>query len=129
MRERVVEMNERVIDMHHKMDYMTDSYVVPAKDKMKAEACAVLKHPDDGSYYVIRRQLGSLQSQVNIKKKAGFEELVRYENPNSVNLLVRLKETGRVSVVVNTVRLLDITEAEFLELVREINDEKKTSLD
>jgi hypothetical protein len=50
MEEKVIEMNERVVDMHHKMDYMTDGYVVPAKDKLKAEACAILKNPKEGRF-------------------------------------------------------------------------------
>ena len=86
--------------------------MVPPKDNSKNEACAVMKHPDAGKYYVIRRQLASLQTQINIKLKAGYSELLTIKNPNSVNLLVRVKErfSDKVKVCGNTVVLLGISE-------------------
>jgi hypothetical protein len=48
-----------------------------------------------------------------------------------VNLLVRLKENykGKVKVIVNTVHLIgQTTEDEFVSIVHEIDNEKKTAL-
>jgi hypothetical protein len=44
-----------VIGLEQKLDYATDEYVVPPKDKQFREACAIMKNPQDGTYYVIRR--------------------------------------------------------------------------
>ena len=120
------EMAERVKDMGDKLDYVTDGFVVPTKDKSKREVCVVLRSPEK-SYYVMRRQVQQINSHIEAKVRKGFVVLVRVENPNAVNLLIRLKENfkSKLRVVVNTVHLTTITEKEFLELIHEIDTEKK----
>jgi hypothetical protein len=45
IKEQNEEIKERVGDLEHKLDYVTDGYVVPPKDIMKTEACVVMKNP------------------------------------------------------------------------------------
>jgi 5,10-methylene-tetrahydrofolate dehydrogenase/methenyl tetrahydrofolate cyclohydrolase len=92
----------------------------------------LLKNPD-GSYYTIRCQRRRITSTIK-KYNSKFdsdnqpEELLRFNyNPNSINLVNRIKEQLNKKIVINgnNIELTDkISEKRFLKKINKINEDK-----
>lgn len=121
-----------------KLDLATDDMVPKTSNEDKREVFVILENTatKNPSYYCIRRQIETLDKailQYSSKYKEGkVAEFLRITNPNSVNLLIRIKETlhKKINYEYNSITLKKnitnpITKEEFREEVFRINEEKK----
>ncbi len=77
-------------------------------------------------YYIIRCQKRSIKQR--LEEKSNYTEIKRIECcPNSTNLYNRIKEKlkNNLEVRSNRINLIHMQEADFLNRINEINEEKK----
>jgi hypothetical protein len=112
-----------------KLDIATDDRVVKTKSKTTLEYLIVLKTTDiteKYKYYIIRCQKRSIKQR--LEEKSNYTEIKRIECcPNSTNLYNRIKEKlkNNLEVRSNRINLIHMQEADFLNRINEINEEKK----
>jgi hypothetical protein len=105
---------------------------VPPTAKQLEERFIIMKNKSKDEYYVIRCQLKTVQKSIKIKQNDGYKPLddiiESITIPNSVYLwnLIKeqLKENRQINTFRNTFMLSNITEEEFIEIIKEIFNQR-----
>lgn len=112
-----------------KLDIATEDRVPKALNEEKKEVFVILENKTVDKFYCIRRQVETIDRAIKDYKKKGDDitEFLRIDNPNSVNLLVRIKEKlfKKINYSGNTITLKKISREDFKKKVLKINEEKK----
>ena len=128
------ETNNKLTNVEQKLDIATDDRVPKPMKKCKTERFVILRFGDINeeffNYYSIRAQKYYVNSRIEKYKKV-FPNLVTLvdinEQPNSVNIYNRMKEqlTKYMEFDGNDFNIINTNESNFIQMVMDLNDEKK----
>ncbi|HSA76175.1 MAG TPA: KilA-N domain-containing protein [Nitrosarchaeum sp.] len=129
----VVKTQKKLDVVSTKLDIAIEDRVPDPEDTEKKEAFVILENTASKkpAYYCIRRQIETIDRAIKIYSSKYDEgkvtEFLRINNPNSVNLLLRIKErlAKKINYERNTITLKNILKEKFKKKVFEINDEKR----
>lgn len=136
-KEIMLEQTEQIKEIKDTLEIVTDNYVVPVVDvgrgienKNIKEFVVILRNDNDSDkFYFIRRQRLTINIAIKRRKQEipTSIEFMRIENPNSVNLLHRIKEILKYNIKFkqNEIILINIKPNEFKEKVLEIDQQRK----
>jgi hypothetical protein len=135
--ETIVDQNNRletrVVSIQTKLDVAVEDRA-PQPDRVEArEHFILLKRNDDYPYYTIRAQEVNARNALRRQEQLYDETTVLLDihlHPNSKTLYVRIKDDLRARGVAFryckiSIEESDVTEAELIEAMRAINDEKR----
>jgi len=135
--DELLERNEtietRVVSIQTKLDIAVEDRA-PQPDRVEArEHFILLKRNDDYPYYTIRAQEVNARNALRRQEQLYDETTVLLDidvHPNSKTLYVRIKDDLRARGVAFryckiSIEESDVTEAELIEAMRAINDEKR----
>jgi hypothetical protein len=135
--ETIVDQNNRletrVVSIQTKLDIAVEDRA-PQPDRVEArEHFILLKRNDDYPYYTIRAQEVNARNALRRQEQLYDETTVLLDihlHPNSKTLYVRIKDDLRARGVAFryckiSIEESDVTEAELIEAMRAINDEKR----
>jgi hypothetical protein len=127
IKEQTTEIRELRKTIDKIIDKLKDRAVPPTEKELE-ERFIIMKNVTINEYYVIRCQKKSVQKSIKIKSNEGYivlQDIIEsVKIPNSVYLwhLIKeqLKENRQISIFRNTFTLNNLNEKEFIEIVKEV---------